>query len=51
MLILDTNHLSEIDLGTPKGRVLMQRLAESEEDHFLPVVAGEEIRGISTRSG
>ena len=43
MLILDTNHLSEIDLDTPKGRALKQRLTESTEDHFLPIVVSEEI--------
>ena len=43
MLILDTNHLSEIDLDTAKGRVLRQRLAESDEDHFLPIVVSEEV--------
>jgi len=43
MLILDTNNLSEFDLITPKGRALMQRLAESTEDHFLPIVVSEEI--------
>lgn len=43
MLILDTNHLSEIDQDTPKGRVLRQRLAGSTEDHFLPIVVSEEI--------
>lgn len=29
MLILDTNHLSEIDLGTAKGPAIKQQLAES----------------------
>lgn len=43
MLILDTNHLSEIDQDTPKGRVLRKRLEDSIEDHFLPIVVSEEI--------
>ncbi|HBJ87401.1 MAG TPA: hypothetical protein DDZ88_26805 [Verrucomicrobiales bacterium] len=43
MLVLDTNHLTEIDLDTPKGHELTRRLAESSEEHFLPIVVCEEI--------
>lgn len=43
MLILDTNHLTEIDLDTAKGRALVQKLASAADECFLPIVVAEEI--------
>ena len=43
MLILDTNHLTEIDLDTAKGRALVQKLGSAADECFLPIVVAEEI--------
>jgi tRNA(fMet)-specific endonuclease VapC len=42
MLILDTNHYSEIELGSRCGERLRSRLAETDEATFITVVVAEE---------
>jgi tRNA(fMet)-specific endonuclease VapC len=46
MLVLDTDHLTEIDRGSPIGASLRLRLASSNEDVFATIISAEEqIRG------
>ena len=46
MLVLDTDHLSEIDLGSARGRELSERLKSSEQDVVTTIVSVEEqLRG------
>ena len=46
MLILDTNHYSEIEMGTRRGERLLERLAATGEACFVCVITTEEsLRG------
>ncbi len=46
MLILDTDHLSEMDRGSAAGIVLRDRLAQEAKEVFVTVVTAEEsLRG------
>jgi tRNA(fMet)-specific endonuclease VapC len=46
MLILDTDHLVEIDRGSPLGSALLERLDQSGEEVVTTIVSAEEqLRG------
>ncbi len=46
MLILDTNHYSEIEMGTRRGERLLERLAATGKACFVSVITTEEsLRG------
>lgn len=42
MLVLDTNHLSELGYGTPAGLRLRERLLAAEEETATTIVSVEE---------
>ena len=46
MLVLDTDHLSDLDRGGASAVALLQRLASSGDDVATTIVSGEEqLRG------
>jgi tRNA(fMet)-specific endonuclease VapC len=46
VLVLDTDHLTEIDRGSPAGVLLMERLEASSQDVVTTIVSAEEqLRG------
>lgn len=43
MLILDTNHYSEIERGSHIGQILSQRLRTTGDEGFLTIITPEEV--------
>lgn len=45
MLILDTNHLSEIDRDTAAGKRLLERLHPHVNEAYITIISSEELLG------